>query len=108
MDAALEDHPKIVAFPPLLWLIGAIVSILVHFFVFSIRILPEPLGLILGIVCMLAGPSLALPALFTMRAAGTHANPAKPALLIVRRGAYRLPRHPMYLALGRVHAAFWC
>src|SRR5882724_10724917 len=83
MDAALEDHPKIVAFPPLLWLIGAIVSILVHFFVFSIRILPEPFALILGIVCLLAGPSLALLALFTMRAAGTHANPAKPALLIV-------------------------
>ena len=71
MDAALEDHPKIVAFPPLLWLIGAIVSALVHFFVFSIRILPEPFALILGIVCLLAGPLLALPALFTMRAAGT-------------------------------------
>jgi hypothetical protein len=42
---------------------------------FSIRILPEPLAMILGIVCLLAGPSLALPALFTMRAAGTHANP---------------------------------
>src|SRR5437868_15149525 len=86
MDAADEDHPKIVAFPPLLWLIGATMSALVHFFVFSIRILPEPFALILGIVCMLAGPSLALPALLTMRAAGTHANPAKPALLIVRGG----------------------
>jgi hypothetical protein len=44
-------------------------------FFFSIRILPEPLAMILGIVCLLAGPSLALPALFTMRAAGTYANP---------------------------------
>ena len=99
MDAADEDHPKIVAFPPLLWLIGATVSALVHFFVFSIRILPEPFALFLGIVCMLIGPSLALPALLTMRAAGTHANPAKPALLIVRRGPYRFTRNPMYLAL---------
>jgi len=99
MDAADEDHPKIVAFPPLLWLIGATVSALVHFFVFSIRILPEPFALVLGIVCMLIGPSLALPALLTMRAAGTHANPAKPALLIVRRGPYRFTRNPMYLAL---------
>jgi hypothetical protein len=69
MDAADEDHPKIVAFPPLLWLIGAVVSVLVHYFVFSIRILPEPLAMILGIICLLVGPSLALPALFTMRAA---------------------------------------
>jgi len=34
MDVAAEDHPKIVAFPPLLWLIGAVVSVLVHYFVF--------------------------------------------------------------------------
>src|SRR5438046_4692189 len=104
MDAADEDHPKIVAFPPLLWLIGATVSALVHFFVFSIRILPEPFALVLGIVCMLIGPSLALPALLTMRAAGTHANPAKPALLLVRRGPYRFTRNPMYLALCLVQA----
>ncbi len=49
MDRAAEDHPKIVAFPPLLWLIGAVVSVLVHYFVFSIRILPEPLAMILGL-----------------------------------------------------------
>ena len=55
-NGAVDDHPKIVAFPPLLWLIGATVSALVHFFVFSIRILPEPFALILGIVCMLVGP----------------------------------------------------
>src|SRR5436305_15293310 len=99
METADEDHPKIVAFPPLLWLIGAIVSVLVHFFVFSIRILPEPFAMVLGIVCFLAGPSLALPALFTMRAAGTHANPAKPATAILRRGPYRYTRNPMYLPL---------
>src|SRR4029453_2729215 len=104
MDAADEDHPKVVAFPPLIWLIGALVSVLVHYFVFSIRILPEPFALILGIVCLLAGPSLALPALLIMRAAGTHANPAKPALLIVRGGPYRFTRNPMYLALCLVQA----
>jgi protein-S-isoprenylcysteine O-methyltransferase Ste14 len=104
MDAAVEDHPKIVAFPPLLWLIGAIVSMLLHFFVLSIRILSEPLAMILGIGCLLIGPSLALPALFAMRAAGTHANPAKPALLIVRAGPYRFTRNPMYLALCLVQA----
>src|SRR5437588_11670881 len=95
MDRTVEDHPKIVAFPPLLWLVGAMASVLIHFFVFSIRILPQRFAMILGIVCLLAGPSLALPALFTMRAAGTHANPAKPALLIVRGGPYRFTRNPI-------------
>ena len=39
-----------------------------------------------------------------MRAAGTHVNPAKPALLIVRGGPYRFTRNPMYLALCLVQA----
>jgi protein-S-isoprenylcysteine O-methyltransferase Ste14 len=105
MDAAGDDHPRIVAFPPLLWLINAIVSVLVHFFVVSIRILPQPFALILGIVCLLAGPSLAWPALRAMRAAGTNVNPAKPTLLIVRGGPYRFTRNPMYLALCLVQTA---
>jgi protein-S-isoprenylcysteine O-methyltransferase Ste14 len=79
--------------------------VLVHFFVFSARILPQPFALISGIVCILAGPSLAWPALRTMRAAGTDANPAKPALLIVRSGPYRFTRNPMYLALCLVQSA---
>ncbi len=104
MDAAIQDHPKIVAFPPLIWLIGATASVLAHFFVFSIRILPQPFALILGIVSVLAGPSLALPALLTMRAAGTNVDPAKPALTIVRSGPCRFTRNPMYLALCLVQA----
>src|SRR5207237_4036980 len=100
----VADLREIVVFRPLFLVIGAMVSVLVHFFVLSVRILPQPFALILGIVCVLAGPSLALPALFIMRAAGTHANPAKPALLIVRGGPYRLTRNPMYLALCLVQA----
>src|SRR5438045_461485 len=105
MNATADDHPRIIAFPPLLWLINAIVSVLIHFFVFSMRILPQPFALILGIVCLLAGPSLAWPALRTMRAAGTNVNPAKPALLIVRGGPYRFTRNPMYLALCLLQVA---
>ena len=99
METETDDHPKVVAFPPLLWLIGAVVSVLVHSFLFSIQILPEPFASILGIACLVTALSLALPALFTMRSAGTNINPAKPALLIVRGGPYRFTRNPMYLAL---------
>ena len=105
MAAASEDHPKIIAFPPFLWLINTIVSVLVHFFLFSIPILQQPFALILRIIFLLAGPSLAWPALQVMRAAGTNVNPAKPAILIVRNGPYRFTRNPMYLALCLVQAA---
>src|SRR5437868_15284488 len=105
MDAAIDDHPRIIAFPPLLWLINAIVSVLVHFFVVSIPILPQPFALILGILCLFAGASLAWPALRTMRAAGTNVNPAKPPLLIVRVGPYRFTRDPMYVGLSLLDIA---
>src|SRR2546429_9985421 len=82
MNVAGEDHPKIVAFPPLLWLIGAMVSVLVHFFVFSIRILPQPFALILGIICVVAGPSLAVCAVFCTGPAGTAAHSVHAASLL--------------------------
>jgi protein-S-isoprenylcysteine O-methyltransferase Ste14 len=55
--------------------------------------------LVCGIALMIVAPALALSALFTMRAAGTNADPAKPTLTIVRGGPFRFTRNPMYLAL---------
>ena len=95
-----RDNPGVIAFPPLIWLVGAIVSTLVHFFVVHLPITTNyRVGLVCGIALMIVAPALALSALFTMRAAGTNVDPAKPALTIVRGGPFRFTRNPMYLAL---------
>jgi protein-S-isoprenylcysteine O-methyltransferase Ste14 len=84
----------------LIWLIGAVTSALVHFFVFASPMMPHRIALILGFVFVMAGPCLLLiPALLAMKAAGTNVDPGKPALVIVRNGPYRFTRNPMYLAL---------
>jgi protein-S-isoprenylcysteine O-methyltransferase Ste14 len=95
-----KDNPGVIAFPPLIWLIGAVISTLVRFFVIYLPITANyRVSLVCGIALMIVAPALALSALFTMLGAGTNVDPAKPALTIVRGGPFRFTRNPMYLAL---------
>jgi protein-S-isoprenylcysteine O-methyltransferase Ste14 len=100
-----EDNPGVIAFPPLIWLIGVVISSLIHFFVVRIPIMNYNACLVCGIVVVILAPTLALSALIVMRRAGTNVNPAKPALTIVRGGPYRFTRNPMYLALCLLQVA---
>jgi protein-S-isoprenylcysteine O-methyltransferase Ste14 len=100
-----SDNPGVIAFPPLIWLIGAVISALVHFFVIRLPIMRYELCLVCGIVLVIVAPTLALSALVTMKKAGTNVDPAKPALTIVRGGPFRFTRNPMYLALCLLQVA---
>jgi protein-S-isoprenylcysteine O-methyltransferase Ste14 len=94
-----SDQPQVIAFPPLIWLENAVISVLVHFFVWRWPIMSYRYCLLGGVVFLLLGPPLAFSALRAMRNAGTNVHPAKPTLTIVREGPYRFTRNPMYLAL---------
>ena len=93
-----RDHPGVIAFPPLIWLVCAVMSGLVHF-VFPSRIMNYGVALPVGIALAITAPALAIWAFRVMKAAGTNVNPSAPALTIVRGGPYHLTRNPMYLAL---------
>ncbi len=94
-----RDSPGVIAFPPLIWLIGAVLSVIIHL-LWPHSILAK-YGVALAVGIALAGLALALAlwAMRTMRQAGTNVNPSEPALTIVRQGPYRFTRNPMYLAL---------
>jgi len=92
------DNPGVIAFPPLIWLVNAVISVLVHLFI-RLPIMRYDMCLVCGIVFIILAPTLALSALITMKAAGTNVDPGKPALAIVRGGPFRFTRNPMYLAL---------
>jgi protein-S-isoprenylcysteine O-methyltransferase Ste14 len=104
-DTTSSDNPGVIAFPPLIWLVGAVVSVLVHFFGIQTPITRYGICLVCGIVIVILAPALALSALVTMKAAGTNVDPAKPALIIVRGGPFRFTRNPMYLALCLLQVA---
>ena len=95
----------VVAFQPLIWLVGAVISALVHFFLIQLPIMSYSACLVCGIALIILAPTLALWALVTMKAAGTNVAPAKPALTIVRGGPFRFTRNPMYLALCLLQVA---
>ena len=98
------DNPGVIAFPPLIWLVNAVISVLVHLLV-QVPIMSYTVCLVCGIVLITLAPTLALRALQTMHAAGTNVHPAEPALAIVRDGPFRFTRNPMYLALCLVQVA---
>ena len=101
-----NDNPGVIAFPPLIWLVSAGISTMVHFFLVRLPIVNYRASLICGIVLVILAPTLAFSALVTMKTAGTNVNPAKPALTIVRGGPFRFTRNPMYLALCLLQIAF--
>ena len=103
MDKPL-DNPGVIAFPPLIWLVNAVISVLVHLFV-RLPIMKYSFCLVCAIVLIILAPTLALSALRTMKAAGTNVHPSKPTLTIVRSGPFRFTRNPMYLALCLVQIA---
>lgn len=98
------DNPGVIAFPPFIWLVNAVISVLVHLFM-QLPIMNYRFCLVCGIVFIILAPTLALSALITMKAAGTNVDPAKPALAIVRGGPFRFTRNPMYLALCLLQVA---
>ena len=99
------DNPGGIVFPPLIWLVNAVISVLLHFFLIRLPIMNYRASLVCGILLVILAPTLALSALVTMKKAGTNVDPAKPALTIVRGGPFRFTRNPMYLALCLLQVA---
>jgi protein-S-isoprenylcysteine O-methyltransferase Ste14 len=98
------DNPGVIAFPPLIWLVNAVISVLVHLFI-QIPIMKYGMCLVCGIVFIILAPALALSAFRTMKSAGTNVHPSEPALTIVRGGPFRFTRNPLYLALCLLQVA---
>lgn len=103
MDKPL-DNPGVIAFPPLIWLVNAVTSVVVHLFI-RLPMMKYSICLVCGMIFIILAPTLALSALRTMKAAGTNVLPSEPALTLVRCGPFRFTRNPMYLALCLVQIA---
>src|SRR5262249_12672056 len=99
-----QDNPGVIAFPPLIWLVNSVISVVVHLFI-RLPIMTYRVCLVCGIIVIILAPTLAVSALRTMKAAGTNVHPSEPALTIVRSGPFRFIRNPMYLALCLVQVA---
>ena len=100
-----NDNPGVIAFPPLILLVSAVISALVHFFLIQLPIMSYRACLVCGIILVILAPTLAISAMVTFKKAGTNVHPGEPALTIVRGGPYRFTRNPMYVALCLIQIA---
>ncbi len=97
-----QDRPGIIAPPPLIYLAGFGVGLLVDL-AFSLPLLPERLARILGwllISAALLSIALSLRVLFR---AGTPVDPYKPTTALVMDGPFRYSRNPLYLSLTAMY-----
>jgi protein-S-isoprenylcysteine O-methyltransferase Ste14 len=97
-----QDKAGVVAPPPVIYL-GALVFGLLLNRRFPIAFLPRRIARILGWPLLSGGLLLIGWFEWTMRHAGTPANPYKPVSHIATEGPFRYTRNPAYLAMTMIH-----
>jgi protein-S-isoprenylcysteine O-methyltransferase Ste14 len=94
--------------PPLVYLASIVLGVLIQLSV-PLPFLPRPIALPLGISLVVVAIALFSSAVAKFRASGTPVPARKPTIVIVRTGAYRFSRNPIYLAfsLFQLGIAIW-
>jgi protein-S-isoprenylcysteine O-methyltransferase Ste14 len=98
-----NDHPGVVIFPPLLFVISVVCGALAYL-VAPFRVALGPWLRFLGVALVPGAIAFALWGQRTMRAAGTNIRPDQPATAIVSDGPFAFTRNPLYLSLLAIYA----
>src|SRR5262245_25480816 len=92
------DHPRVIAFPPLLFASTLVAGWLLHW-AFPHRLLPPLPARVLGAALVVTALLLAASARRAMVRAGTNVDPREPTTAIVTDGPFRVTRNPLYMSL---------
>ncbi len=98
-DDKTQGHPGVRFPPPLFFILGFVVSLLVHKFL-PLYLIPDSLrGIfsIIGNLCTLTGLAFMIWGLLTFLRFRTAVSPYRPASQVVTTGPYRFSRNPMYV-----------
>jgi protein-S-isoprenylcysteine O-methyltransferase Ste14 len=102
MSSDEQDNAGVVAPPPLIYL-GALLFGLLLNRRFPIAFLPRRIARSLGWTLLCSGVLLLGWFEWTLRHAGTPANPYKPVSHIVTEGPFRYTRNPAYLSMTMIY-----
>lgn len=98
MGTAPNDHPGVVAMPPLIFLIFLAAGLLINFLQ-PHTFIEGAARYVSGAFFLIVSGLIAILAHIRMRKAGTNVDVRKPATAIVKGGIYRFTRNPMYLSM---------
>lgn len=101
-ESEAQDHPGVIALPPVLYGIGFVAGLLLRW-LWPLPILPQAIAFWLGLLLLGFGGGTALWGQRTMRAAGTNVNPSLPTTVLITSGPFRLSRNPLYMALNLLY-----
>ena len=101
MNENTQDNPGVIAPPPLIYMGGLALGLLLHRLV-PLKYLPRTsrtIELTLGSTCISIALSVGLSGFRQMRLANTNINPTQPVHAIVTEGPFRFTRNPLYLGM---------
>lgn len=103
-----RDIPRVIAPPPLIYLAGILIGILLHF-AFPVRVLPRGPATLFGVLLVAAGIALMALSLREFSRAGTSIRVDEPTSTVVMTGPYRFSRNPIYvsMAIGHLGIGLW-
>jgi protein-S-isoprenylcysteine O-methyltransferase Ste14 len=105
MNANTLDNPGVIAPPPLIYMGGLAIGLLLHRLI-PLKNLPHSargMELALGSSCIGAGLLVGLAGFRQMRLANTNINPTQPTNAIVSDGPFRFTRNPLYLGMASLY-----
>ncbi len=102
-----SDSAGVITIPPIIYLIGLLVGLLIDSF-YPIGFLPESVSVWFGVLLILAAIPIALFAVLAMKRVETPIDVRKPTTAIVTDGIYRLSRNPMYVSLAVLYFGIAC
>lgn len=102
MSNSGSDTPNIRIIPPLVYLAGLVIGLIVTAWI-PTRVVADSIVWPVGAAFLLCGILFAASALLRFRGAGTTIRPDRAASQLVIAGPYRLSRNPMYVGLTAIY-----
>jgi protein-S-isoprenylcysteine O-methyltransferase Ste14 len=98
MSGEAKDNPGVIAFPPLIFAVNALLGAAAHWR-WPLHLFPALPARLAGVILVGLAAALALWARSALVRVGTNIRPDKPALALTATGPFVFTRNPMYLAL---------